>query len=467
MIQGAVAFAVAAKESRLEQIVGLSQWLASPSHPSLATRQSWLVDRLFSMTPGVAHTIVNPGFFADAYLVTIGLAAHLGVFPWMYGNSRNAPPSNEDIARVAVGALMNPARHAGQSYRPTGPELLGADDMAQAIGRAVGRSVRVVPTPAWLFMKAARMAGMSIDLMSNVRYYIDDHKRGGFELGAPTTDVLNVTGRSPEDFETIAQRYAAQPRNQRTIANWVREFAEFMISPVSPGFNFDRYDRELRRPFPFEPQSAPESKVWRREHGITDPAKRQRRSTTRPLLPPAALNGRNLNRRNYANATRFFRKHCIQLNRVGNRHRPVHLAGTPAPATGRCVAALLILHSFRFIGLAFLVPGVVSPDLPSAFARSAAYGDLVAAILALLALISLPSATGVAITWLFNLWGTADLFNAFYQANHAGLMAGQLGATYFIPTFIVPLLLITHGLGFRILLQHQKVSTVQQSRHAV
>ncbi len=273
MIQGAVAFAVAAKESRLEQIVGLSQWLASPSHPSLATRQSWLVDRLFSMTPGVAHTIINPGFFADAYLVTIGLAAHLGVFPWMYGNSRNAPPSNEDIARVAVGALMNPARHAGQSYRPTGPQLLGADDMAQAIGRAVGRSVRVVPTPTWLFMKAARMAGMSIDLMSNVRYYIDDHKRGGFELGAPTTDVLNVTGRSPEDFETIARRYAAQPRNQRTIGNWVREFAEFMISPVSPGFNFDRYDGELRRPFPFEPQSAPESKVWRHEHGITDPAK--------------------------------------------------------------------------------------------------------------------------------------------------------------------------------------------------
>jgi len=273
MIQGAVAFAVAAKESRLEQIVGLSQWLASPSHPSLTTRQSWLVDRLFSMTPGVAHTIVNPGFFADAYLVTIGLAAHLGVFPWMYGNSRNAPPSNEDIARVAVGALMNPARHAGQSYRPTGPELLGADDMAQAIGRAVGRSLRVVPTPAWLFMKAARMAGMSIDLMSNVRYYIDDHRRGAFELGAPTTDVLDVTGHPAEDFETIARRYAALPQNRRTFGNWVRELAQFMTAPLTPGFNFDRYDRELHGPFPFEPQSAPESKVWRREHGIADPGK--------------------------------------------------------------------------------------------------------------------------------------------------------------------------------------------------
>src|SRR5258707_14244079 len=99
--------------------------------------------------------------------------------------------------------------------------MLGADDMAQAIGRAVGRSVRVVPTPTWLFMKAARMAGMSIDLMSNIRYYIDDHNRGAFELGAPTTDVLDVIGRSPEAFETIPRRYAAQPCNQRTIGHWL------------------------------------------------------------------------------------------------------------------------------------------------------------------------------------------------------------------------------------------------------
>lgn len=125
---------------------------------------------------------------------------------------------------------------------------------------------------------------------------------------------------------------------------------------------------------------------------------------------------------------------------------------------------LLMLHSFRFVGLSFLVPGVVSPDLPSVFARSAAYGDLIAAMLALLALALLPSTSGVVIAWIFGLWGTADLFNAFYQANHAGLMAGQLGATYFIPTFIVPLLLITHGLCFRILLQHQHEPRLQESR---
>jgi hypothetical protein len=125
---------------------------------------------------------------------------------------------------------------------------------------------------------------------------------------------------------------------------------------------------------------------------------------------------------------------------------------------------LLILHSFRFIGLAFLVPGVVSPDLPAAFAHSAAYGDIIAAILALVALRLLPGAAGVAAAWIFNVWGSVDILNAFYQANHAGLLAGQLGAAFFLPTLVVPLLLITHGLGFRILVQHQSVSAVQRRR---
>jgi hypothetical protein len=77
-----------------------------------------------------------------------------------------------------------------------------------------------------------------------------------------------LTGRPAEDFETIARRYAALPRNQRTLGNWLREFAHFVMAPFSPGYNFDRYDRELRRPFLSDPEFAPESEVWRREHGI-------------------------------------------------------------------------------------------------------------------------------------------------------------------------------------------------------
>jgi uncharacterized protein YbjT (DUF2867 family) len=273
MIQGASAFAVAAREARLEHVVGLSQWLSSPSHPALMTRQHWLVDRLFSMIPGVTHTIVSPGFFADVYFATMGLATQLGVFPWIYGTSRNAPPSNGDIARVAVAALKDPARHAGKRYRPTGPALLGGQDMADAIGRAVGRSIRVLPTPTWLFMKAARWAGLPIDVLGGVRYYIEDHRRGAFEVGAPTTDVLDVTGRPAEDFETIARRYAALPHNRRALSNRLRELARFMVAPFSPGFNLERYDRELRRPLPTHPQFASESPIWRREHTVVDATK--------------------------------------------------------------------------------------------------------------------------------------------------------------------------------------------------
>jgi len=117
---------------------------------------------------------------------------------------------------------------------------------------------------------------------------------------------------------------------------------------------------------------------------------------------------------------------------------------------------LLTLHSFRFIGLAFIVPGVVSPDLPAAFARPAAYGDVISAALALLALVLLQSGLGIVFAWVFNLWGSADLLYAFYQGNRLGIEAGELGAAYFIVTFVVPLLLITHGLVFWLLIQGRR-----------
>ena len=124
---------------------------------------------------------------------------------------------------------------------------------------------------------------------------------------------------------------------------------------------------------------------------------------------------------------------------------------------------ILILHSFRFMGLAFLVPGVVSPDLSSTFANPVAYGDLIAAILALLSLGLLQRGAGAVMAWIFNVWGAADLLNAFYQGNNIGLIPGQLGAAYVIPTFIVPMLLITHWLAFRILLREQAVVSFQRS----
>jgi hypothetical protein len=116
---------------------------------------------------------------------------------------------------------------------------------------------------------------------------------------------------------------------------------------------------------------------------------------------------------------------------------------------------ILLLNAFRFLGLTFLMPGVVSPDLPSTFAQPVAYGDLITAVLALLALTTLGTRTGTVLTWVFNAFGTADLFFAFYLGSRIALpdTPGLLGASYFILIAYVPLLLITHGLVFRMLLR--------------
>jgi hypothetical protein len=114
---------------------------------------------------------------------------------------------------------------------------------------------------------------------------------------------------------------------------------------------------------------------------------------------------------------------------------------------------VLLLHAFRFLGLAFLVPGVVSPELPATFAQPVAYGDFTTAVLALLALATLGTRTGTVVTWAFNVFGTADLLFAFYLGGRISLpnRPGLLGAGFFILTAYVPLLLISHGLAFRIL----------------
>jgi hypothetical protein len=120
--------------------------------------------------------------------------------------------------------------------------------------------------------------------------------------------------------------------------------------------------------------------------------------------------------------------------------------------------AIATLHSFRFFGLVFILPGVVGPNLPSGFATFAAYGDLATGVLAMLALL----AVGIRpLFWLlvvsFNLVGTGDILLDYYHAIRAGLpaMAGQLGATYAIPIIYVPLLMITHVVAFYWLVRPQ------------
>ncbi|MGC1460710.1 MAG: hypothetical protein WA802_00825 [Terracidiphilus sp.] len=109
--------------------------------------------------------------------------------------------------------------------------------------------------------------------------------------------------------------------------------------------------------------------------------------------------------------------------------------------------AIATLHSFRFFGLVFLLPGVVGPNLPASFSTFAAYADFATGVLAMLALLTVGMRP---LFWLFiagfNLVGISDLLLNYYHAIRAGLpaVAGQLGAAYAVPILYVPLLMITH-----------------------
>src|SRR5215831_835378 len=120
--------------------------------------------------------------------------------------------------------------------------------------------------------------------------------------------------------------------------------------------------------------------------------------------------------------------------------------------------AIATLHSFRFFGLVFVVPGIVGPNLPPGFATFAAYGDFATGVLAMLALFTVRIRP---LFWLFvvafNLVGMADIMVDYYHANQVGLaaLAGELGATYAIPIVYVPLLMITHVAAFYLLVRPQ------------
>jgi NAD(P)H dehydrogenase (quinone) len=269
-LDSAVAFAVAARRSRVEAVVALGQWLASPEHPSLMTRQAWLTDKLFELLPDTAHVAVDPGYFADNYLQLIPMAAQLGVLPTPTGAGLNAPPSNEDIARVAVGALLDPHRHDGRAYRPTGPTLLSGAQIAGAVGEALGRKVRHIDIPAWMFMRAVRVnakrLGADLFFESSLRHYLPEYPLGTFEVGGPTTHVRDVAGVEPEDFLTIARRYVTGPESHRTAGNLIRQVWNFMLTGLVPMHNLDKFDRLQQHPQPAHPRLSGQSTFWRNEH---------------------------------------------------------------------------------------------------------------------------------------------------------------------------------------------------------
>jgi len=259
-------FATAMDEMGTKHVVIVGQWLSSNSHPSIYTKEHWLVDQAFKRLTKTKVTFLNPGFFALMYFMTPEPLAQFGMLP-DFGT--NAPPSNEDIGLVAAHILKDPEAHEGKTYRITGKELVTATQMAQVIGKVIGRKVKVADLSEKMILKVLRASGISQMDSSQIRYYIKEGPAGTWSINAPTNVVKEIVGKEADDFETVTDRYlASQPMAKQTLVNKFKALL-FMLKVVfTPAWDMDRFEREQAFPKFKETQLSSQSPEWLATHQI-------------------------------------------------------------------------------------------------------------------------------------------------------------------------------------------------------
>jgi NAD(P)H dehydrogenase (quinone) len=266
LLHSSMLFALAAEEAKLEVVALLSGWNPHATHPSVVTREHWIANNLYRWMPSVDVIHINPGLFAFVYLLGLPVIVHFGMLVGPFGDGLNAPPSNEDIACVAVGAIADPTSHIGKCYRPTGPDLLSARDIASILTRVLNRKVQYRDAPMKMFIKAAIAQGFPLFETAQVRHYFAELRQGTFAVGAPTDHVLEVGGRPPEDFESIARRYTQDPRLIHPTLSVGTKFEAFklmirMLCARPP--DLDLWEGARGHPLLANPVLAHDSDEWR------------------------------------------------------------------------------------------------------------------------------------------------------------------------------------------------------------
>ncbi len=262
-----IAFALTAAQAKLELVVGITQWLSHPQHPSVATRESYMTNEILRWMPGVNFVLVNPGWFADNYMALLEPIAQLGIFPMPLGKGCTAPVSNQDIAKVIVGALTKPVPHIGKTYRPTGRKILSPDEIASSFAKVLNRPVRYLNISEKLFFQATKSMGIEPRLQSQLRYYLQEYRQGGFEAGGVTNAVLEVGGSQPEDFETTIRNYVdLNPVTKVSLANKLKAIVNFSKILFTSSPNLDKYEQQQSHVLLSQPQLSLNYAPWAKTH---------------------------------------------------------------------------------------------------------------------------------------------------------------------------------------------------------
>lgn len=265
LLEGNMVFALAAEQAKLEVVALMSGWNDHAAHPSIVTRGHWIAKQLYRWMPSVDVIHINPGLFAFVYLLGLPAIVHFGKLMGPFGEGRNAPPSNEDIARVVASVLADPDPHIGKSYRPTGPTLLSAHEIAGILGKILDRKVTYHDASMNMFAKAAKGLGFPEFEVSQIRFYVEELRGGTYEIGAPTNHVELLTGQKPEPFEQIAQRYLRNPaliHPRLSIGGKVDAIAFIIRMMLSRVPDFDQWEHDRGHPRLKHPLLAQDNPDW-------------------------------------------------------------------------------------------------------------------------------------------------------------------------------------------------------------
>jgi uncharacterized protein YbjT (DUF2867 family) len=207
LLEATAVFAAAAREAGLQSMVNMSQITARPNHPSPAARQHWLAEQLLDWS-GIGVTHLRPPFFLENLIFFAGQTIRAdGKIYLPYGEGRHAPVAGEDLARVAVSILTDPAAHRGKTYVATGPISLSLPEMAAVFSRVLSHPVEYVDIPVERWRQTLSDLGLSPHFVEHLSRVAEAHQRGEFD--ALTDVVETVGGASPKSLEAFIRENAA------------------------------------------------------------------------------------------------------------------------------------------------------------------------------------------------------------------------------------------------------------------
>lgn len=238
-------FIQCAKENKIEIIVNLGQWLAEFNNQnSIHTKDIQASCKEYENS-GLNVIQLIPGFFADNTFFVTEFAVQLGLMPLPFGKGKNPPISNEDLGLVIASLLKNPEPYYGKRIRPTGPKSLSAKEMAAIFSNVIGRKVRYINIPEWMFIKASFFFANEMNLdaftISQVRHYMKEYQTNKFD--GTTNSVKKLTGKEPDDFETIVKSYVNHsPYKHRNFSNWLSAMGKFMKLPFQTALSIKKLE---------------------------------------------------------------------------------------------------------------------------------------------------------------------------------------------------------------------------------